>query len=96
MILDEKQTNFFTQHFKACFGNIKILDVFLLQLSLQTRNGVCTQNEVSSACLGFSTGTITCLKFHGNRHLISGAEDGLVCVWDAKKWECLKSIKAHK
>ncbi|XP_006109594.2 p21-activated protein kinase-interacting protein 1-like, partial [Myotis lucifugus] len=44
----------------------------------------------------FSTGTITCLKFHGNRHLISGAEDGLICVWDAKKWECLKSIKAHK
>ncbi|MBV98536.1 p21-activated protein kinase-interacting protein 1, partial [Eschrichtius robustus] len=40
--------------------------------------------------------TITCLKFHGNRHLISGAEDGLICVWDAKKWECLKSIKAHK
>nr|XP_012609034.1 p21-activated protein kinase-interacting protein 1 isoform X1 [Microcebus murinus] len=41
-------------------------------------------------------GTITCLKFYGSRHLISGAEDGLICVWDAKKWECLKSIKAHK
>ncbi|OBS83188.1 hypothetical protein A6R68_22824 [Neotoma lepida] len=40
--------------------------------------------------------TITCLKFYGSRHLISGAEDGLICVWDAKKWECLKSIKAHK
>ncbi|KAB0396797.1 hypothetical protein E2I00_013287, partial [Balaenoptera physalus] len=52
--------------------------------------------NVNSACLGVSTGTITCLKFHGNRHLISGAEDGLICVWDAKKWECLKSIKAHK
>ncbi|EHB10723.1 p21-activated protein kinase-interacting protein 1 [Heterocephalus glaber] len=41
-------------------------------------------------------GTITCLKFYGNRHLISGAEDGLICVWDVKKWECLKSVKAHK
>lgn len=52
--------------------------------------------RINFACLGFSTGTITCLKFYGNRHLISGAEDGLICVWDAKKWECLKSIKAHK
>ncbi|XP_020746745.2 p21-activated protein kinase-interacting protein 1 isoform X1 [Odocoileus virginianus] len=42
------------------------------------------------------SGTITCLKFHGNKHLISGAEDGLICVWDAKRWECLKSIRAHK
>lgn len=52
--------------------------------------------NIKFAYLGFSTGTITCLKFYGNRHLISGAEDGLICVWDAKKWECLKSIKAHK
>ncbi|EHB13598.1 p21-activated protein kinase-interacting protein 1 [Heterocephalus glaber] len=40
--------------------------------------------------------TITCLKFYGNRHLISGGKDGLICVCDAKKWECLKSVKAHK
>ncbi|XP_029929414.1 p21-activated protein kinase-interacting protein 1-like [Myripristis murdjan] len=41
-------------------------------------------------------GTITCLEFYGDSHLLSGAEDGLVCVWSTKKWECLKSIKAHK
>lgn len=41
-------------------------------------------------------GTITCLEFYGSSHLLSGAEDGLICVWSTKKWECLKSIKAHR
>ncbi|XP_029380314.1 p21-activated protein kinase-interacting protein 1-like [Echeneis naucrates] len=41
-------------------------------------------------------GSITCLEFYGSSNLLSGAEDGLLCVWSTKKWECLKSIKAHK
>ncbi|KAJ3581985.1 hypothetical protein NHX12_016013, partial [Muraenolepis orangiensis] len=41
-------------------------------------------------------GTISCLEFYGSSHLLSGGEDGLICVWSTKKWECLKSIKAHK
>lgn len=54
------------------------------------------KKKIDHGALVHHNGTITCLKFHGNKHLISGAEDGLICVWDAKKWECLKSIKAHK
>ncbi|XP_023368051.1 p21-activated protein kinase-interacting protein 1, partial [Otolemur garnettii] len=54
------------------------------------------KKKIEHGALVHHNGTITCLKFYGNRHLISGAEDGLICVWDAKKWECLKSIKAHK
>ncbi|XP_040316228.1 p21-activated protein kinase-interacting protein 1 [Herpailurus yagouaroundi] len=54
------------------------------------------KKKVDHGALVHHNGTITCLKFYGNRHLISGAEDGVICVWDAKKWECLKSIKAHK
>ncbi|KAJ6664484.1 hypothetical protein lerEdw1_007141 [Lerista edwardsae] len=42
------------------------------------------------------TGTVTCLEFYGSAHLLSGAEDGIMCIWDTKRWECLKSIKAHK
>ncbi|XP_030625043.1 p21-activated protein kinase-interacting protein 1-like [Chanos chanos] len=41
-------------------------------------------------------GSISCLQFYGTSHLLSGGEDGLLCVWSTKKWECLKSIKAHK
>lgn len=54
------------------------------------------KKKIDHGSLVHHNGTITCLKFHGNRHLISGAEDGVICVWDAKKWECLKSIKAHR
>ncbi|KAM9286062.1 p21-activated protein kinase-interacting protein 1 isoform 1-T3 [Cariama cristata] len=41
-------------------------------------------------------GTVTCLEFYGAAHLLSGAEDGIICIWNTKRWECLKSIKAHK
>ncbi|KPP65145.1 p21-activated protein kinase-interacting protein 1-like, partial [Scleropages formosus] len=41
-------------------------------------------------------GTISHLEFYGTSHLLSGGEDGLLCVWSTKKWECLKSIQAHK
>ncbi|XP_041101114.1 p21-activated protein kinase-interacting protein 1-like [Polyodon spathula] len=41
-------------------------------------------------------GTISCLEFYGKTHLLSGGEDGLICVWNTKKWECLKSFGAHK
>ncbi|XP_046703847.1 p21-activated protein kinase-interacting protein 1-like [Silurus meridionalis] len=40
-------------------------------------------------------GTISCLEFGSTSHLLSGGEDGLLCVWSTKTWECLKSIKAH-
>ncbi|XP_077471867.1 p21-activated protein kinase-interacting protein 1-like [Stigmatopora argus] len=52
--------------------------------------------KVEHGSLLHHDGSITCLEFHGNTHLMSGGEDGLLCVWSTKKWECLKSIKAHK
>lgn len=41
-------------------------------------------------------GSVSCLEFYGTSHLLSGGEDGLLCVWSTKTWECLKTIKAHK
>lgn len=54
------------------------------------------KKRVEHGALLHHDGTITCLEFYGSSHLLSGAEDGLICVWSTKKWECLKSIKAHK
>nr|XP_020446958.1 p21-activated protein kinase-interacting protein 1 [Monopterus albus] len=54
------------------------------------------KKKVEHGALLHHDGTITCLEFYGTSHLLSGAEDGLICVWSTKKWECLKSIKAHK
>uniref|UniRef100_A0AAX7VVI5 Anaphase-promoting complex subunit 4 WD40 domain-containing protein n=1 Tax=Astatotilapia calliptera TaxID=8154 RepID=A0AAX7VVI5_ASTCA len=54
------------------------------------------KKRIEHGALLHHDGTITCLEFYGTSHLLSGGEDGLLCVWSTKKWECLKSIKAHK
>ncbi|XP_063154984.1 p21-activated protein kinase-interacting protein 1 [Candoia aspera] len=54
------------------------------------------KKKVEHGALVHHNGTVTCLEFYGSAHLLSGAEDGLMCIWNTKKWECLKSIKAHK
>jgi protein MAK11 len=28
--------------------------------------------------------------------MLSGGQDGTICIWDAKRWECLVTLKAHK
>ncbi|KAH0617910.1 hypothetical protein JD844_016651, partial [Phrynosoma platyrhinos] len=54
------------------------------------------KKKVEHGALMQHNGTITCLEFYGHAHLLSGAEDGIMCIWNTKRWECLKSIKAHK
>ncbi|KAM6088068.1 p21-activated protein kinase-interacting protein 1 isoform 2-T2 [Chlamydotis macqueenii] len=54
------------------------------------------KKKVEHGALLQHNGTITCLEFYGTTHLLSGAEDGLICIWNTKRWECLKSIRAHK
>ncbi|NP_001087421.1 p21-activated protein kinase-interacting protein 1-like [Xenopus laevis] len=54
------------------------------------------KKKVEHGALLHHNGTITCLEFYGNTHLLSGAEDGLICVWNTKKWECQQTFKAHK
>ncbi|MGH0131643.1 UNVERIFIED_CONTAM: hypothetical protein FKN15_056725 [Acipenser sinensis] len=54
------------------------------------------KKRVEHGSLLHHDGTISCLEFYGRTHLLSGGEDGLICVWNTKKWECLKSIRAHK
>jgi len=54
------------------------------------------KKRVEHGALLHHDGTITCLEFYGTAHLLSGGEDGLICVWKTKKWECQKTIKAHQ
>ena len=39
---------------------------------------------------------VTCLQYHGASHLLSGARDGLICVWRAVDWTCLATMRGHK
>nr|XP_057917769.1 p21-activated protein kinase-interacting protein 1-like [Doryrhamphus excisus] len=54
------------------------------------------KKKVEHGALLRHNGSITCLEFYSPTHLLSGGEDGLICVWSTKKWVCLQSIKAHK
>ncbi|CAB1326836.1 unnamed protein product [Coregonus sp. 'balchen'] len=54
------------------------------------------KKRIEHGALLHHDGTISCLEFYGSSHLLSGGQDGLLCVWGTKKWECLKSIRAHK
>ncbi|KAM4026585.1 p21-activated protein kinase-interacting protein 1 [Anomaloglossus baeobatrachus] len=54
------------------------------------------KKKVEHGALLHHNGSITCLEFFSNTHLLSGAEDGLMCVWNTKKWECQQTFRAHK
>lgn len=41
-------------------------------------------------------GTISCIQFHEDSHMFTGSEDGTICVWDTRNWECLKTLRGHK
>ncbi|RIB16314.1 WD40-repeat-containing domain protein [Gigaspora rosea] len=41
-------------------------------------------------------GSITTIKFYNKTHMISGSEDGTLCIWRTKDWEYLKILKGHK
>ena len=40
------------------------------------------------------SGTITSLSFHGS-HLLSGSEDGQICIFQCGSWDCKKTLKGH-
>lgn len=41
-------------------------------------------------------GSITTIQFFNKTHMFSGSEDGTICIWRTKDWECLKTLKGHK
>ncbi|RUP51371.1 WD40-repeat-containing domain protein [Jimgerdemannia flammicorona] len=45
--------------------------------------------------LGQHQGSITCLRFYGKSHMLSASDDGALCIWRSKDWECLKTMKGH-
>uniref|UniRef100_A0AAY4DS10 P21-activated protein kinase-interacting protein 1-like n=1 Tax=Denticeps clupeoides TaxID=299321 RepID=A0AAY4DS10_9TELE len=88
----------FTHHaHTACLSALTCSDRFLATGSKdETIQLYDLRRKSEHGSLLHHDGSITCLEFYGSSHLLSGAEDGLLCVWSTKKWESLKSIKAHR
>lgn len=55
----------------------------------------CCCFSLSVACYVIS-GSINCLTFHDNTHMLSASEDRTISVWECQKWECLKVLKGHR
>jgi protein MAK11 len=41
-------------------------------------------------------GAITALQFYARTHLLSASEDGTICIWRTRDWECMATMKGHK
>ena len=41
-------------------------------------------------------GAITALQFYSRTHLLSASEDGTICIWRTRDWECMATMKGHK
>ena len=41
-------------------------------------------------------GAITSLQFYSRNHLLSASEDGTICIWRTRDWECMATMKGHK
>lgn len=42
------------------------------------------------------SGSVTEIAFSGTTHMLSASEDGTICVWSCKSWECIKILKGHR
>lgn len=54
------------------------------------------KKHVEVGTLMEQSGSITCLLFCGTTHMLSGSEDGTICIWKSKSWELLKKLKGHR
>lgn len=88
--------------FNCCVGTLKAIAV-----SKTCRYVVCGGSDeririydtVLNKAIGElsnHTGTITCLQFVNDTHLISGGEDNALCIWRVHDWTCLHILGGHK
>ena len=63
---------------------------------LMQHEGYCISATCARESEGVFLGSITDLTFPSRSHLISAAEDGTLCVFRARDWAVLRSLKGHK
>jgi protein MAK11 len=88
--------------FNCCVGSLKAMAI-----SQSRKFVVCggsdervrifdTEQNKAIGELSNHTGTVTCLEFVGDTHLLSGSEDMALCIWRVHDWTCLHILGGHK
>lgn len=54
------------------------------------------RKHVEIGTLVQQSGSITTLAFTSEGHLLSASEDGTICIWKCKTWDCEKVLKGHR
>ncbi|XP_071964283.1 p21-activated protein kinase-interacting protein 1-like [Antedon mediterranea] len=98
---DEKEYTFqvkFTNNaHTGCVKTIASSDNFLASGS--TDEMIQLFNLKSNCELGslmHHKGSISSLCFHDNKHMLSCSDDGTVCIWSTKDWDCHKVLRGHR
>ena len=68
------------------------------KLSILTNNLTTVRSATLKCCIfhSYLLGSITCLTFHNDTHMLSASEDRTICVWECRTWDCLKTLKGHR
>ena len=79
-------------------SNLSLSLSLLLSLTLLPKNNRVydTRRMVEVGTLMLHEGTVTSVAFFGGTHMLSGGEDGGVCIWNAKTWDNLKVLRGHR
>lgn len=54
------------------------------------------KHRIDKGSLSSHTGTINVLEFWRSSYLFSASDDGNIGVWNAKTWQCEKTLRGHK
>ena len=63
---------------------------------LMQHQGMCASIVVDDKLTQPRSGSITYLQFPSRSHLLSASEDGTLCLFHARDWTVLRSLKGHK
>lgn len=63
---------------------------------LMHHQGMCSSVVIENKSTQPRSGSITYLQFPSRSHLLSASEDGTLCLFHARDWTVLRSLKGHK
>ncbi|CAD5112121.1 DgyrCDS1362 [Dimorphilus gyrociliatus] len=91
------QQSFTNHNHTGCIKclNVSKNDILVSGSTDETIQLINLKSRKETGSLMEHSGTVTSLNSFDD-YLISSSEDGSICIWDVKSWQCLKTLKKHK